>query len=75
MITAFLISSVLLIAGILLMGMRIFFTRKGSFPNIHIGGNTALKSKGISCATSQDRQARETKNKLNYSELIKKITE
>ncbi len=74
MFTAFIISAILLLFGILFMGMKIFFSRKGSFPNIHIGGNIALKNKGISCATSQDREAREAK-KITYSEIINKITE
>jgi hypothetical protein len=75
MLAAFIISSILLISGILLMGMKIFFTRNGSFPNIHIGGNTSLKNKGISCATTQDREARKNAKKITYNELIKKITE
>ncbi len=75
MLTAFIISAILLLAGILSMGMRIFFTRSGKFPNIHIGGNEGLKKNGISCATSQDRQAQETANKLYYKDLIKNATE
>lgn len=73
MLAAFIISAILLISGILLMGMKIFFTRNGSFPNIHIGGNTFLKKKGISCATTQDREARENVKKITYNELIKKV--
>jgi len=57
MIQAFIVSSVLLIIGILLFGIRVFFIKNGEFPNIHIGGNKALKDRGISCATSQDRDA------------------
>jgi hypothetical protein len=63
MLEAFIISAVLLVAGILLMGYRIFFIKGGSFPNIHIGGNKALKEKGIACATTQDREAQKNKNK------------
>ena len=58
MIQAFIISAILLLAGILLLGVRVFFTKNGSFPNIHIGGSKAMKDRGISCATSQDRDAR-----------------
>lgn len=58
MIEAFIISSLLLFIGILLFGIRVFFVKGGVFPNIHIGGNKALKDKGISCATSQDKEAR-----------------
>jgi hypothetical protein len=62
MIQAFIVSSVLLIIGVLIMGYRIFFIKGGSFPNIHIGGQPALKDKGISCATTQDREAQKKRN-------------
>ena len=62
MLQAFIVSSALLIIGILLFGFRVFFIKGGVFPNIHIGGNKALKDKGIDCATSQDRNA-QTKSK------------
>ncbi len=75
MLATFIVSAILLLTGILLMGIKIFFTKKGSFPNIHIGGNTSLKNKGITCATTQDREAREKSKKITYNELINKITE
>lgn len=62
MIQAFIVSSVLLVIGVLIMGYRIFFIKGGSFPNIHIGGNPGLKNKGIACATTQDREAQKRKN-------------
>lgn len=75
MLYAFIISVVLLLAGILLMGIRIFFSKNGSFPNIHIGSNKALKEKGIACATSQDRNAQANKVKSIYnSDIISEIT-
>jgi hypothetical protein len=61
MVEAFIISAILLFIGILLLGVRIFFVKGGVFPNIHIGGNKALKDKGIVCATSQDRDAQLSK--------------
>ena len=64
MIEAFIISAILLIIGVILMGLRIFFIKNGEFPNIHIGGNKALKDKGIACATSQDRDAQAKKSNL-----------
>ncbi|MDX9749442.1 MAG: hypothetical protein RBT57_13185 [Paludibacter sp.] len=64
MIEAFLVSAVLLIFGILLFGIRVFFIKNGEFPNIHIGGNKALKDKGIACATSQDRDAQKKPSTL-----------
>jgi hypothetical protein len=62
MIKAFIVSAVLLLIGILLFGVRVFFFKNREFPNIHIGGNKALKEKGIGCATSQDRDAQKTRS-------------
>lgn len=62
MVAAFIISAIILFFGILFMGYRIFFTKNGSFPNIHIGGNPGLKKQGISCATTQDREAQKKNN-------------
>lgn len=72
MIQAFIVSAVLLIIGILLFGIRVFFVKNGEFPNIHIGGNKALKDRGIACATSQDRDAQKSKSGVNdkASEMV-----
>ena len=51
----------------MLMGIKVFFTKKGEFPNTHIGGSKAMRDRGISCATSQDREA------SNRESLIEKI--
>ncbi len=53
MLKTIIIGAVLLLIGILLMGMRIFFSKKGSFPNTHISGSKHMQERGISCATSQ----------------------
>ena len=44
--------------AVLLMGVRVFFTKKGEFPNTHIGASKAMQDRGISCATSQDSEYR-----------------
>ncbi len=46
----------LLLIAVLLMGVRVFFTKKGEFPNTHIGASKAMQDRGIHCATSQDRE-------------------
>ena len=38
--------------------------RGGKFPSGHVSGNPVFKEKGISCAQSQDREAR---NKPRFS--------
>jgi hypothetical protein len=53
-----LLSIVLMAIVALLMSVRILFKKNGKFPNLHIGANQELKKRGISCATSQDRDAR-----------------
>lgn len=75
MLAAFIISAIILFFGILFMGYRIFFSKEGSFPNIHIGGNPGLKKQGIACATTQDREAQKRKNIANQmvDDMIKNI--
>ena len=46
----------LLLIAVLLMGVQVFFTKKGEFPNTHIGASKAMQDRGIHCATSQDRE-------------------
>lgn len=56
MIKIVIIGAVLLFIAIVLMGMRVFFTRKGEFPSLHIGDSKPLQDRGIHCATSQDSE-------------------
>ena len=59
------VSLVILLIAVMAMAFRPLFLKK-RFPNIHIGGNKALKERGISCATSQDREAQNQAKKHNY---------
>ncbi|HOO95978.1 MAG TPA: hypothetical protein PLH60_08680 [Proteiniphilum sp.] len=56
MIKIALIGIFILFIAVLLMGVRVFFSRKGSFPSLHIGECQAMQEKGIHCATSQDAE-------------------
>lgn len=57
--------------AVMLLGIRIFFFKGGRFPNLHISGNKHLRSKGIGCATSQDREAHKNpKNKIDTKQLL-----
>jgi hypothetical protein len=56
---------VILLIAVLAMAFRPLFLNK-RFPNIHIGGNKALKERGISCATSQDREAQNSNKPKQY---------
>lgn len=59
----------------LLLGIRIFFVKNGEFPNGHIGGNKALKDKGVHCATTQDRldQKGGRENRFDFTKMSKTI--
>lgn len=59
MLQTIIISVILLAIAIMLMGVRVFFTKKGTFVNSHISGSQAMKDRGISCATSQERDQQE----------------
>ena len=65
------VSLVILLVAVLAMAFRPLFLKK-KFPNIHIGGNKALKERGITCATSQDREAQNQAKKNNYKYKIDK---
>lgn len=67
MIKTLLLGIAILFIAIMLMGIKVFFTKKGEFPNTHIGGSKAMRDRGISCATSQDREA------SNRESLIEQI--
>ena len=57
---------VILLIAVLAMAFRPLFVKGGRFPNIHIGGNKALKQRGITCATSQDREAQNSNKPKQY---------
>ncbi len=57
-IKVFLLSICLMGFVAFLMSIKILFKKNGKFPNIHIGGNKEMVKRGITCATSQDREAR-----------------
>jgi hypothetical protein len=67
MITTLLLGIAVLFMAILLMGIKVFFTKNGEFPNTHIGRSKAMRERGISCATSQDREA---SNRVNLIDQI-----
>ncbi|MBQ7691278.1 MAG: hypothetical protein IJT30_08855 [Muribaculaceae bacterium] len=50
MIPTLLFTVVLLLVAVLLLGVRIFFTRGGRFPNTHIHSNPEMRKRGITCA-------------------------
>lgn len=71
MLDTILITLLIVAICIALLGVRTFFVKGGKFPNSHVSGNKALRKKGISCAQSQDKEARK-KSKFSIEELEKK---
>ena len=57
-----------------LLGVKVFFTKGGKFPNGHVSGNKALRKKGIGCAQSQDREAQK-KPRFSIDELEKALND
>ncbi len=54
MLMLFALTLVVVVIAILLLGINIFFTKKGKFPNTHVGGSKALSDKGVYCVQTQD---------------------
>ncbi|NLX80409.1 MAG: hypothetical protein GXZ03_02450 [Proteiniphilum sp.] len=67
MIKTILVAIAVLAIGIMLMGVRIFFTKKGRFPSLHISDSQPMKDRGVTCATSQDKEA------LKRESIVKKL--
>lgn len=45
--------------ALVLLSIRILIKKNGRFSSQHIGQSRAMKKRGIQCAQTQDRQARE----------------
>ena len=69
MIKTILIGVGLLFIAVLLMGVKVFFTKNGEFPDTHIGSNKFMRERGIGCASEQDAQLR---SRVNPVEIILK---
>lgn len=52
-----LVTVLILALAVLLLSVRILLKPKGRFPNTHVGGNRAMQERGISCHTSQHKEA------------------
>lgn len=55
-----------------LLGIRIFFTKKGKFPHFHIAGNKEMRKRGIGCVESQDKAA-QRKSPFAIDEIVKAV--
>ena len=64
MIKVLLLSIVLMAIVFALMAIGILIKKNGKFPSLHIGSNKEMQKRGISCATTQDKQAQKASIKI-----------
>ena len=50
----FLLTLALVALAVLLLGVKVFFTRGGRFPNTHIHDNKHMRKRGITCPRDKD---------------------
>lgn len=74
MLETVLITLLIVAISLLLLGVKVFFTKNGKFPNGHVSGNGALRKRGVGCAQSQDREAR-AKRRFSIDELEKTLND
>ena len=55
--TLFLVALFAVGTAVFLLSVSIIFKRNGRFPNTHVGGSRAMQRRGISCPTSQHKEA------------------
>ena len=58
----FIVSLLAVGLAVLLLAVGIIFKKNGRFPNPHVGGNRAMRERGISCHTSQHKEAQSHQN-------------
>ncbi len=55
--TLFFISLLAMALVVFLLSIGVILKKNGRFPSTHVGGNKAMQQRGISCHTSQHRDA------------------
>ena len=55
--TLFFISLLAMALVVFLLSIGVILKKNGRFPSTHVGGNKAMLQRGISCHTSQHRDA------------------
>lgn len=67
MVLKVLFLSVILMAVVFfLMAVKTIFKKRGTFPNLHIGGNPEMKRRGIYCVTTMDKVERKENRNITY---------
>lgn len=72
MFKTLLFTTLIIAISIALLSITIIIKKNGRFPNTHVGGNKAMRKRGIKCVQSQDKDARR-ENLQRVNETSKKI--
>lgn len=52
------------------LAIQVFFTKRGKFPNTHIGANPYMKQHGVTCAQTYDKMEQaKVRKELRFKEL------
>ncbi|MDO5036090.1 MAG: hypothetical protein Q4D93_03920 [Porphyromonas sp.] len=60
--TVLIVTLVAVAVAILLLGIRVFFTKRWGFPSSHVDGNKPLTDRGLSCHRHQSQEVLHHKN-------------
>ena len=71
MFKTLLFTTLIIAISIALLSITIIIKKNGRFPNTHVGGNKAMRKRGIKCVQSQDKDARR-ENQQRVNETSKK---
>lgn len=67
MFETILITVAILALSFAFLGIKMLLVKGGKFPNTHVSGNPKMKASKVSCAQSQDRNARKDSK---YEEFV-----
>lgn len=54
------------------LGLKMILVKGGKFPNTHVSGNPKMKASKVSCAQSQDRDARKASRYKEFVQITEK---
>ena len=74
MLYSLLITLLIVAISVALLGIKVFFVKGGRFPNSHVSGSKAMRSRDIGCVQSQDREA-QRKPRLTIAEIERALNE
>ncbi|MDD7438447.1 MAG: hypothetical protein PUK66_06425 [Bacteroidales bacterium] len=73
MLQTLLVALVVVGLCVLLLGIRVFFTKRWSFPNTHVEGQPKLEEQGLTCHRHQHKDAQRHKNLFDRIEQEERL--